>query len=327
MGAEVSPDGRWVAWSWSRLGPTADVYATRTDGSGQPVRLTASDEDVYVVSWTPDASAVIVSQDTGGDERVRLFRVRLAEPGEMEPLTEASPNYFVWGGHLHPNGRWLLYGANVDAEGGEAIEATWIYRHDLATGERLALARPRRGSYYAPQFNDSGDLVLYHRTDEDPAGLQVWLVDSEGERDREILNFGASVKVEASWLPDGRRVLFVAEAETHRRLGVWEDGSIDGCSTIPAATWITPSSPRTAGRWSSRRSSTRGPGRRSWILIPAKRYPRRAPRGPWCRWRGYLFAGIRIQGRSPGPRVLDLRDDHRPAVRGDEGVIPRRRQG
>ena len=34
------------------------------------------------------------------------------------------------------------------------------------------------------------------------------------------------MKVEASWLPDGRRVLFVAEAETHRRLGVWEDGSI-----------------------------------------------------------------------------------------------------
>ena len=226
MGAEVSPDGGWIAWSWSRLGPTADVYAARTDGSGRPVRLTASDEDVYVVSWTPDASAVIVSQDTGGDERVRLFLVRVVEPGVMQPLTEASPDYFVWGGHLHPNGRWLVYGANVDAERGEAIEATWIYRHDLATGERLALARPRRGSYYAPRFNDSGDLVLYHRTDEDPAGLQVWLVDSEGERDREILNFGPSVKVEASWLPDGRRVLFVAEAETHRRLGVWEDGEI-----------------------------------------------------------------------------------------------------
>ena len=88
-------------------------------------------------------------------------------------------------------GGGYVYGANVDAEGGEDIEATWIYRHDLATGERLALARPRRGSYYAPRLNDSGDPVLYHRNDVDPAGLQVWLVDSEGERDREILNFGA----------------------------------------------------------------------------------------------------------------------------------------
>ena len=29
----ISPDGSWVAWSWSRLGPAADVFAARTDGS------------------------------------------------------------------------------------------------------------------------------------------------------------------------------------------------------------------------------------------------------------------------------------------------------
>jgi dipeptidyl aminopeptidase/acylaminoacyl peptidase len=221
---EVSPDGGWVAWSWSRLGPAADVFAAPTDGSAPPVRLTQTPDDTLVVSWTPDSRAVVVGQDRDGDERVRLLLVRLTKPGVMEPLIEETPNYYVRGGQVHRDGRWLVYGANLDA--GREIEATWIYRHDLKTGERRALARPERGNYHAPQLNVPGDLVLYHRNDLDPAGLQAWLVDIEAREDREILNFGPRVKVSASWFPDGRRVLFVVEAGSHRRLGVWEDGSV-----------------------------------------------------------------------------------------------------
>src|SRR3712207_6348869 len=86
-GPEVSPDGSWVAWSWSRVGPAADVFAAPTDGSSSPVRLTETAEgDTVVVSWTPDGRAVLVAQDTDGDERARLYRVQLDEPGVMEPL-------------------------------------------------------------------------------------------------------------------------------------------------------------------------------------------------------------------------------------------------
>ena len=85
---EVSPDGRWVAWNWSRLGPAADVFAAPTDGSAAPVRLTETADDTLVVSWTPDSEAVVVAQDRDGDERARLFLVRLAKPGAMEPLIE-----------------------------------------------------------------------------------------------------------------------------------------------------------------------------------------------------------------------------------------------
>ena len=221
---EVSPDGGWVAWSWSRLGPAADVFAARTDGSAAPVRLTETADDTLVVSWTPDSEAVVVAQDRDGDERVRLFLVRLAKPGEMEPLIEESPNYYVRGGQVHDDGRWLIYGANLDAGSGDEIEETWIYRHDLETGERRVLARPTRGNDQAPRLK--GDRILYHRNDLDPAGLQVWLVDIDGRGDREILNFGPQTKAYGSWFHDGRRVLFVVEAGTHRRLGTWEGETV-----------------------------------------------------------------------------------------------------
>jgi dipeptidyl aminopeptidase/acylaminoacyl peptidase len=222
FGPCVSPDGKWVAWSWSRLGPAADVFAAPTDGSHPPLRLTETVEgDSEVVSWTSEGDAVLVSQDNNGDERVRLFLVRLTEPGAMEPLSAASPNYYLRGGQLHIDGRWLIYAANLNAESGEESETDRLYRHDLQTDERLVLAKPEKGSIHWPELNRQGTHVLYSRNERHPAGQQVWLVDIDGHKDREILNFGPRNKVSASWFPDGRRVLFVADAESYRRLGVW----------------------------------------------------------------------------------------------------------
>jgi dipeptidyl aminopeptidase/acylaminoacyl peptidase len=222
-GPEVSPDGSWVAWSWSRVGPAADVFAAPTDGSSPPVRLTETSEgDTMVASWAPDGESVLVTQDADGDERDRLYRVKLAEPKVMEPLTGPDPNYYLRGGQLHPNGRWLVYSANLDARSGEETEADRLFRHDLESGELLTLARPGRGSIPWPELNHQGTHVLYTRNELDPAGQQVWLVDIEGREEREILNYGTRAKVSASWFPDGRRVLFVAEAGSYRRVGVWE---------------------------------------------------------------------------------------------------------
>ncbi len=225
-GAKVSPDGRWAAWTWYRTGPAADVYAVPTDGSRPPVRLTETSHDTFVASWTPDSQAVLVSQDRDGDERAQLFRIDLDRPGVMQPLTEPSPPFFLRGGQLHPNGRWLIYGANWDEAAGREIEPTWVYRHNTATGERVPLARPERGCYYEPDLNEPGTHILYRRADRHPAGRQVWLVDVEGRDDREIVDAGASngddKKVWARWFPDGRRVLLLAETETHQRVGVWD---------------------------------------------------------------------------------------------------------
>src|SRR5947209_15775407 len=77
----VSPDGTWVAWTWSGVGAAANVYAAPLDGREGPVQLTAARERTVPRSWTPDSSAVVVAQDHGGDERVQLSRVALETPG------------------------------------------------------------------------------------------------------------------------------------------------------------------------------------------------------------------------------------------------------
>ncbi len=228
---KVSRDGKWVAWTWFQTGPAADVFAVPVDGSLGPIRLSNTAEDTYLVSWTPDSKAVIVAQDKSGDERDQLFRIDIDRPLEMVPLTEPDPQYFLRGGELHPNGRWLVYGANFDLHAGAEIEPTWIYRHDLESGERKILARPEKANYLDPHISPDGRAVLYNRKDLHPAGSQVWLVDIDGQADREILNFGPALKTYASWFPDSKRVLVLSETETHRRIGIW---TLDGGSI----TWL-----------------------------------------------------------------------------------------
>jgi hypothetical protein len=185
-----------------RVGPGADVFFAPTDGSAAPTRLTETPEKTVISAWTHASRAVIVEQDHDGNERTQFFRVDLERPGVMAPLSEPDPPYFPRGGRLHPNGRWFVYGANYDFAAGREIEQTWVYRHDLETGERLVLARPLKNAWNLPVLNDQGTHVLYGRKDLDPSGYQLWMTDIEGREDREIVNAGARQSL-GNWFQDG----------------------------------------------------------------------------------------------------------------------------
>jgi acetyl esterase/lipase len=225
LAGQLSPDGAWVAFLWYRVHENVDVFLAPCDGSAPPVALTHTPEYTELVSWTADSRAVIVAEDHDGDERARLFRIDLnldpqghVTPGPMVPLTEDRPPYFIRGGHLSPDGDYLYYGANFDFEGGQLLEPTWIYRHDLRSGQRTPLARPRRPAYVRCELNRTGTHLIYGCKDRHPAGYQYHLVDVKSGEEREILNFGDRIKVSACWLPDSQNLVVVSEA-TERTWG------------------------------------------------------------------------------------------------------------
>jgi len=220
----VSPDGQWVAWTWSGTGESDEVYVAPTSGRTTPFRLGRTGLATRIVSWSPDSRSVLVAREDDGDERAWLCRIDLDRPAEFVPLTPVRPPYFVRGGSLHPDGRTLVYGANVDIATGRPIEPTCVLRRDLVSGTEKELARPEKGGENVPALSPTGDHVVYFRSDRDPAGVQVWLVGIDGEDAAEIVNVGDDLKVQASWYPDGTRLLILAETapRTHRRLGVWD---------------------------------------------------------------------------------------------------------
>jgi dipeptidyl aminopeptidase/acylaminoacyl peptidase len=246
--ARLSPDRRWVAFTWTHVGAHTDVYLVPTDGAAAPIALTATPEETRLLGWSFDSRAVLVAEDHAGDEHVRVFRVAIDAPGAMEPLTEDRPPYFLNGGALSPDGRTLFYSLDYDLASGESIEANIIYRHDLQSGERAPLARTRRAVWYGPQLNSAGTHLLQHVQDRAPGGEQVRLIDVEGGEEREILSAGDARKVHADWLPDGRRALFVAESAdaSYQRVGVYDtvEGTtmmlLDNPQRLVEFAWPTP---------------------------------------------------------------------------------------
>jgi dipeptidyl aminopeptidase/acylaminoacyl peptidase len=216
----VSRNQKFVAWTWFRMGPTADVFAAPSDGSGSPIRLSETSENTFVVSWVPDSTAVIVMEDQGGNERYQLFQIDINNPLVMLPLTEKTPDFFIRGGMLHPNKDFLVYGANYDFESKKEIEQTWIYRHNLQTGEKKVLAKPEKSGYIVPHMSTDGNLIIYSRKDCTSAGRQIWLMDIDGQNDRELVNVGDDLKAYATWFPGEHKLLVIGETKTHRKLGI-----------------------------------------------------------------------------------------------------------
>jgi len=224
---KISKNSRYVAYTWKNVHPNLDVFLVPTDGSRRPIALTETPEATFIVDFTPDSNSVIVGEDKNRNERVRLFEVAIDKPEEMIPLTEEDPPFFLRGGALHPNRKWLVYAANYDLERKKEIEPTWVYRQNLENRDRIVLAKPKKPTWLYPQLNKQGTHVLYNRKELHPKGEQYWLVDIEGEEDREILNFGPKAKVEALWLPDGQRVGFITEtkndkAQKYYSLGIYD---------------------------------------------------------------------------------------------------------
>jgi len=214
----VSPDKRHVAFTWANVHENLDVFVAPTDASSPPAFLTKTPEATVFIDWASDSRSLVVGEDKGRNERIRLFRVTMGEPGKMSPLTEDDPPYFLRGGFLHPNNKWLVYGANYDFDSRSVQEATWVYRHDLETGERVALARPQKPTYVVPSLSPNGSKVLYNRKDLHPSGEQMWIANIDGTDDREVLNFGIRAKVEGAWAADGGHVVFTTDTRQGERL-------------------------------------------------------------------------------------------------------------
>ena len=226
-GAYLSPDGKWIAFNWVRRHENQDVFVVPVNGSIPPLAMTHTPEATSFVNWLPDTSGILVEEDHDRDEFTRLFLVTLDKPEVMAPLTEDRPPYFLRGGSMLPDKQSIVYGANFDFDSESVLEETCIYLHNLQTENRIQLARPLKPGTRSIRLNRQGSMLLYDRKDRNPAGAQVHLLDLASREDRELFNFGNSVKTFASWFPDGERILVLTEskdgsAQGYNSLGVYD---------------------------------------------------------------------------------------------------------
>jgi len=210
---KISTTGDKICFGWKNIHPNVDVFYIDLKGKAEPAALTETKETTIPLDFYPKENAVLVSEDKSRNERHRIFRVNLNEPKNMIPITEDDPEYFLRWGDIHPNEKWIIYGANFDFDKKKEIEPTWMHKQDLNTNEIITIAKPTKPAWTYPALNKNGTHIIYRRKEFHPKGVQMWLADFEGSDDREILNFGEQARTSGDWLPDSKRMVFLTDSK------------------------------------------------------------------------------------------------------------------
>lgn len=231
-----SPDGKYIAFMGSGIHENFDVFYFEVDNPGVPIAITNTNELTIFVDWWHDSKSIVVSQDKARNERSTFYRVYLDKTNEFHNITEIDPEYFTNGGSFTEDNKTLFYSINYDFEEKKETEIFYLIRHDVETGERKVLAKNIKPSGIYPEVNKQGTLLLYNRSDLDPAGYQWSIIDVDGKNDAEILNFGDKAKCNADWHLNGKEVIFTTDHLDGKQL----DKNLAGIYNLESKkiTWI-----------------------------------------------------------------------------------------
>jgi dipeptidyl aminopeptidase/acylaminoacyl peptidase len=263
--AQLSPDGRWVAFQIVRTDlagnrRTSGVAVMAADGSGSPRTLTPVGVTDQSPRWSPDGRSLAVlshagqasglwTMDPDGRHRHHVVDIeesnqRFADEEEGEPYAwSPDGKWFVYTGvdpQSKPAGRdplvvtRFMYLAYDDYDDGRPTQL-WLVRADGAGAPRrlsdghsvdLAPAWSPDGSQIVFVANSRGQDPDFHRNDD------LWIVDVRSGQIRQLTNtIGSEVK--PVWSPDGKWIAYLA---TQRKWATFDSMAEDFHAwVIPAA--------------------------------------------------------------------------------------------
>ncbi len=239
-----SPDGKRIAFV-SNMSGMPQIWTMSADG-GFPILVTASDDPVGFVTWSPDGAWLAFNVAPGGGFNEQIYVVKPDGTG-LRRLTEGGKeNNFL--GDWTPDSRYLTFSSNR-----RSAASTDSYLLDVATGQMKMVAENRGTGGINDVSQDGRQAVvsrLINRGDNDlflvsladgkeakltphqppgsffggnfsPDGKTIYLVSN---KDRDLLAF-ARVKLDAAGQPGPIEVLAAREDAELNNYEISEDGT------------------------------------------------------------------------------------------------------
>ena len=154
--AEISPDGKWIAFLSNRRKDTENIHVIAVNG-GKIRRLTNEELPVKDFAWSPDGGAIVYNTGVGDEDTVSVVDFRKGKSRLLLGKKNAEFGLAVAYGPPHPwspDGRTILFCTNED----DPIDT--IGQIDVATRKRKDLVRtvPEK---YQPQWSPDGKSLAY----------------------------------------------------------------------------------------------------------------------------------------------------------------------
>ena len=233
--AQISPDGKWVAYVVS----TADFKENRYDADlwlvatagGAPLRLTTSTKTDNSPRWSPDGRKIAFLSSR--EERAQVWIIS-PTGGEAEKLTDSKVGVqaFAWS----PDGSRIAYVAQRDStaeeqrrrkerDDAQVVDAdfrfTRIWVIELASKKAEELVA---GEFQAtdPRWSPDGTQIAYVATPTpkaDDSGLSdIYVLDLAGRKSRKLVE-NPGPDGAPRWSPDGRTIAYLSRIDGKRATG------------------------------------------------------------------------------------------------------------
>jgi Tol biopolymer transport system component len=155
-----TPDGQRITYRLLEKGGGSDLYWTRSDGTGDTLRLTQTKTPKFIGSWYPDGRLLVFDQLASvGNSSIFTLALGGSEklgwkPGEPKPLPGSSS--LEDQAAFSPDGRWLAY--RSDESGDPEI----YVRSYPGPGGKWQIST---GGGAFPKWSNSGNELFYRTED------------------------------------------------------------------------------------------------------------------------------------------------------------------
>ncbi|WP_254062079.1 S9 family peptidase [Acidobacterium sp. S8] len=250
---EVSPDGKWVAYTVSTIDTTADkrltdIWMVNWDGS-QDIRLTYADaESSSTPRWSPDGKYISFTSGRPGKTKGSQVWVLDRRGGEARQLTDVKNHlsFYAWS----PDAKKLLlsiaedkdaeakekdkdkekekpkpividrYHFKQDIEGYISSETTptLLYLFDVETHKLEKLTTDTKYNEENPTWSPDGTQIAYvsnHNVDPDrTTNTDVFVVDAKlNSAPRKLTTFNGPDGGHMAWSPDSKLIAYLHGSE------------------------------------------------------------------------------------------------------------------
>ncbi len=195
-GAQISPDGKWVAVGTQRLNPQKDRYESSillVNVASGAARVVGKGPHDGGASWAPDSSGFAFVRP-GKDKKPQIFIYRL-DAGKISQLTYAEDG--AGGPVFSHDGKHLAY----TVVSTDDAHATYVDFKSAGYKPKKAQQKTDIRQITTMHFEFNGAGYVY---DQHP---HLWVADSDGTHARQ-LTFGTWGENFGGWSPDDRTIAF-----------------------------------------------------------------------------------------------------------------------
>lgn len=217
----ISPDGRFVAYSWK--GPRDnnwDIYA-RLIGTETRLRITNNKATDLRPKWSHDGNFVYFLRYENGGSTIYKQSVL----GGQEVRITSSPQGSSGDFDVSPDGRWISFNERNDPS--SALRITLI---GLETGEVKYLSNPINGQNgdIHPRFSPAGKQVAFIR-EKNPAAMYLFIHDLFSGETRQVSFDPVSING-FDWSKEGKSLVYSCNRSGLYKL--WELNTETAQSTV-----------------------------------------------------------------------------------------------